>query len=128
MLYKGADLIRDVEWVIFDEVHYINDLERGVVWEEVIIMLPAHVNVILLSATVPNTMEFADWVGYDNNNSSSSSATSCLPPPSLRMLKDAFACHQTNQEEENLRDGDAKATHAARALPSRQQRDVQDRR
>lgn len=63
MLYKGADLIRDVEWVIFDEVHYINDLERGVVWEEVIIMLPAHVNIILLSATVPNTFEFADWIG-----------------------------------------------------------------
>eukprot|EP01083_Nonionella_stella_P272974 925973_1 len=63
MLYKGADLIRDIEWVIFDEVHYINDSERGVVWEEVIIMLPAHVNIILLSATVPNTMEFADWVG-----------------------------------------------------------------
>jgi len=35
MLYKGADLIRDIEWVIFDEVHYINDAERGVVWEEV---------------------------------------------------------------------------------------------
>ncbi|KAL1921784.1 uncharacterized protein VTP21DRAFT_10426 [Calcarisporiella thermophila] len=63
MLYKGADLIRDVEFVIFDEVHYVNDLERGVVWEEVIIMLPAHVNLILLSATVPNTKEFADWVG-----------------------------------------------------------------
>jgi antiviral helicase SKI2 len=63
MLYKGADLIRDIEWVIFDEVHYINDAERGVVWEEVIIMLPAHINIILLSATVPNTMEFADWVG-----------------------------------------------------------------
>ncbi|KNE68940.1 hypothetical protein AMAG_13573, partial [Allomyces macrogynus ATCC 38327] len=63
MLYKGADLIRDVEFVIFDEVHYVNDLERGVVWEEVIIMLPAHVQLILLSATVPNTREFADWVG-----------------------------------------------------------------
>eukprot|EP01117_Protostelium_nocturnum_P003499 TRINITY_DN1455_c0_g4_i1.p1 TRINITY_DN1455_c0_g4~~TRINITY_DN1455_c0_g4_i1.p1 ORF type:complete len:1331 (-),score=569.99 TRINITY_DN1455_c0_g4_i1:196-4188(-) len=63
MLYRGADLIRDVEWVIFDEVHYVNDLDRGVVWEEVIIMLPAHVNIILLSATVPNTFEFADWVG-----------------------------------------------------------------
>jgi antiviral helicase SKI2 len=35
-----------------------------VVWEEVIIMLPEHVNIILLSATVPNTKEFADWVGY----------------------------------------------------------------
>jgi antiviral helicase SKI2 len=63
MLYRGADLIRDVEFVIFDEVHYVNDLERGVVWEEVIIMLPDHVTLILLSATVPNTYEFASWVG-----------------------------------------------------------------
>ncbi|KAL6704332.1 Antiviral helicase ski2 [Coniothyrium glycines] len=63
MLYRGADLIRDVEFVIFDEVHYVNDLERGVVWEEVIIMLPEHVTLILLSATVPNTHEFASWVG-----------------------------------------------------------------
>lgn len=86
MLYKGADLIRDVEFVIFDEVHYVNDAEvsrsytssspisrqtlilllsfqRGVVWEEVIILLPEHVNIILLSATVPNTKEFAGWVG-----------------------------------------------------------------
>lgn len=63
MLYRGADLIRDVEFVIFDEVHYVNDFERGVVWEEVIIMLPEHVSLILLSATVPNTKEFAQWVG-----------------------------------------------------------------
>ncbi|KAL6947029.1 hypothetical protein ACO0QE_001887 [Hanseniaspora vineae] len=63
MLYKGADLIRDVEFVIFDEVHYVNDQDRGVVWEEVIIMLPAHVKFILLSATVPNTFEFANWIG-----------------------------------------------------------------
>lgn len=38
-------------------------MQRGVVWEEVIIMLPEHVTIILLSATVPNTKEFADWVG-----------------------------------------------------------------
>jgi antiviral helicase SKI2 len=63
MLYRGADIIRDVEFVIFDEVHYVNDTERGVVWEEVIIMLPEHVTLILLSATVPNTYEFASWVG-----------------------------------------------------------------
>lgn len=63
MLYRGADLIRDVEFVIFDEVHYVNDIDRGVVWEEVIIMLPDHVKFILLSATVPNTFEFANWVG-----------------------------------------------------------------
>lgn len=63
MLYRGADLIRDVEFVIFDEVHYVNDQDRGVVWEEVIIMLPQHVKFILLSATVPNTYEFASWIG-----------------------------------------------------------------
>ena len=45
--------------------------QRGVVWEEVIIMLPEHVNIILLSATVPNTKEFADWVGYVFISSSS---------------------------------------------------------
>ena len=38
-------------------------VQRGVVWEEVLIMLPAHVNIIMLSATVPNAVEFADWVG-----------------------------------------------------------------
>lgn len=32
---QGADVIRDVEWVVFDEVHYVNDADRGVVWEEV---------------------------------------------------------------------------------------------
>ena len=63
MLYRGADIIKDVEWVVFDEVHYVNDRERGVVWEEVIIMLPKHVGIVMLSATVPNVREFAGWVG-----------------------------------------------------------------
>lgn len=42
-------------------MHYPS--QRGVVWEEVMIMLPEHINLILLSATVPNAMQFADWVG-----------------------------------------------------------------
>lgn len=63
MLYKGNDIIRDIEWVIFDEVHYVNNAERGVVWEETIIMLPEHIGIIMLSATVPNYMDFANWVG-----------------------------------------------------------------
>ena len=63
MLYRGADIVRDIEWVVFDEVHYVNDSERGVVWEEVIIMLPEHVNMIFLSATTPNMVEFSEWIG-----------------------------------------------------------------
>lgn len=54
MLYKGADIIWDVEFVIFDEAHYLADDERGFVWEEVIIMLPENVKIVLLSATIPN--------------------------------------------------------------------------
>lgn len=63
MLYRGSDRIRDVEWVVFDEVHYVNDAERGVVWEEALILLPSRVKVLMLSATVPNVAEFAEWVG-----------------------------------------------------------------
>ena len=63
MLYNDQSKIQDVEWVIFDEVHYINDEQRGTVWEEVIIKLPDTVSIVMLSATVPNYMEFATWVG-----------------------------------------------------------------
>jgi antiviral helicase SKI2 len=63
MLYKGADLVRDIEFVVFDECHYVNDTERGVVWEEVIIMLPDYVKLVFLSATTPNAIEFCDWIG-----------------------------------------------------------------
>lgn len=63
MLYNNTSQVQDVEWVIFDEVHYITDPERGSVWEEVIMKLPDTVNIIMLSATVPNYLEFANWVG-----------------------------------------------------------------
>lgn len=45
------------------QVHYVNDIDRGVVWEEVIIMLPEHVSMVFLSATTPNTVEFSEWIG-----------------------------------------------------------------
>ena len=49
--------------VIFDEVHYINDRSRGKVWEETMILLPAHVQLILLSATIDKPELFAAWLG-----------------------------------------------------------------
>lgn len=81
MLYRGADIIRDIEWVIFDEVHYVNDVDRGVVWEEVIIMLPRHINFVLLSATVPNTIEFADWIGRTKQKQIRVTGTTKRPVP-----------------------------------------------
>ncbi|KAK6143786.1 hypothetical protein DH2020_024134 [Rehmannia glutinosa] len=62
MQYKGSEVIREVAWIIFDEVHYMRDRERGVVWEESIVMAPKNSRFVFLSATVPNAKEFADWV------------------------------------------------------------------
>jgi ATP-dependent RNA helicase DOB1 len=54
-------------WVIFDEVHYMRDKERGVVWEETIILLSPMVKHVFLSATIPNAREFAEWIAKIKN-------------------------------------------------------------
>lgn len=94
MLYRGSEVMREVAWVVFDEIHYMRDtgtfpyvtlhlfqvclflftmlilqvrmsflvIERGVVWEETIILLPPKCHYVFLSATIPNAMEFAEWI------------------------------------------------------------------
>ena len=62
LLCRGSEVLREVAWVIFDEVHYMQDRERGVVWEEAIIFLPKGVRMVFLSATLSNATEFAGWV------------------------------------------------------------------
>ncbi|XP_052757560.1 exosome RNA helicase MTR4 [Galleria mellonella] len=62
MLYRGSEIMREVGWVIFDEIHYMRDKERGVVWEETLILLPDNVHYVFLSATIPNARQFAEWV------------------------------------------------------------------
>lgn len=104
MLYRGADLIRDVEFVIFDEVHYVNDLERGVVWEEVIIMLPEHVTLILLSATVPNTYEFASWVGRTKKKDIYVISTRKRPVPLEHYLWAGSAMHKVVDADKKFLD------------------------
>lgn len=62
MLYRGSEIMREVAWVIFDEIHYLRDATRGVVWEETIILLPDKVRYVFLSATIPNAFQFAEWI------------------------------------------------------------------
>ncbi len=104
MLYRGADLLRDVEFVIFDEIHYVNDLERGVVWEEVIIMLPEHVTLILLSATVPNTYEFASWVGRTKKKNIYVISTPKRPVPLEHYLWADKAMHKIVDADKKFSD------------------------
>ncbi|XP_015178986.1 PREDICTED: superkiller viralicidic activity 2-like 2 [Polistes dominula] len=64
MLYRGSEVMREVGWVIFDEIHYMRDKERGVVWEETLILLPDNVHYVFLSATIPNARQFVEWVAH----------------------------------------------------------------
>jgi len=61
-LFEESGRFDDAKFLIFDEVHYINDLERGTVWEESIIFAPRSMQLVCLSATMPNVQELADWI------------------------------------------------------------------
>ncbi|MBI2541260.1 DEAD/DEAH box helicase [Candidatus Woesearchaeota archaeon] len=62
MVLSNDPFVSQVSYVIFDEIHYINDIERGYVWEESIIFSKPNVRVLCLSATIPNAEEFARWI------------------------------------------------------------------
>ena len=81
MLLKQSNTISEIEWVIFDEIHYMNDPERGKVWEEVIVMLPPQVNLLFLSATTPNALEFSNWIGKIRKKTTYVVTTSYRPVP-----------------------------------------------
>jgi len=61
MIYAGRGL-DDLAVVVLDEVHYLQDTFRGPVWEEVIVHLPEHVQLVCLSATVSNAHDIGDWL------------------------------------------------------------------
>ena len=62
MLYAASSTLRDLKYVVMDEVHYLADKFRGAVWEEILIHLPESIQVASLSATVSNAEEFGDWL------------------------------------------------------------------
>ena len=61
-LFEDPERLRHVRWIIFDEIHYLDDPERGTVWEEAILFSPTHVQLLGLSATIPNIRELANWI------------------------------------------------------------------
>ncbi len=62
MILEQSHRLEDVLYTIFDEVHFIDDEDRGTVWEESIILAPDHIRFVSLSATVPNIDDLADWI------------------------------------------------------------------
>ena len=81
MIYDNDPILQELDCVVFDEIHYMNDPERGRVWEEVITLLPDHVVMLFLSATTPNSMEFSEWVGRERNKNVYVVSTTKRPIP-----------------------------------------------
>jgi len=65
VIYEDPDRLRNVSYVVLDEVHYIDDFPRGSVWEEIVIQAPAHIKLVGLSATIGNYRELADWMSQN---------------------------------------------------------------
>lgn len=61
-LGKVEDNLKNVQYIVLDEVHYMNDEQRGTVWEESIIYSPNNIQIIALSATIANAAELTDWI------------------------------------------------------------------
>lgn len=62
----NIDINNDLACVVFDEVHYINDADRGQTWEKTILMLPRHIQMVMLSATIDAPERFAKWCERDD--------------------------------------------------------------
>lgn len=92
MIYSDPRALDELDTVILDEVHYLQDRFRGAVWEEVIIHAPAHIQLVCLSATVSNAAEFTDWVRTRRGPTTLVlEETRPVPLESLYALKDRFS-------------------------------------
>ncbi|MBM7856010.1 ATP-dependent RNA helicase HelY [Desulfohalotomaculum tongense] len=61
--FEDMEDLANIAYVVFDEIHYLDDPHRGTAWEEAILFAPPHVKILGLSATVPNVKEMAAWIG-----------------------------------------------------------------
>lgn len=61
-VFEDPERFRDTDFTIFDEIHFLDDVERGTVWEESLLFAPDHVRFVGLSATIQNLAEFGGWI------------------------------------------------------------------
>jgi len=94
-LLEDPGRVSDVRYVIFDEIHYLDDPERGTVWEESIILAPHDIRFMCLSATVPNIDELARWMSTVRNTNFAVITEKHRPVPLKHFLFSAHYGHIT---------------------------------
>ncbi len=113
MLLQTPWDLDEVDCVIFDEIHYLADPERGTTWEESIILCPDHVQLICLSATVSNAAEIAAWIGRTHRPIRLITHLERAVPLTLSYFVDGELEETVNPQGEIVRQfRDAKPRHA----------------
>ena len=102
MLFKDPNSLEDVSVVIFDEVHWIKDESRGTVWEESIIMMPDWIQMIMLSATLPDAEAFCQWIATCKNRDVSYATTTKRVVPLSHYLMNSQGLHMIMDNEYNF--------------------------
>ena len=85
MIYAESSILESLSCVVMDEIHYLGDRSRGVVWEEIILTLGTHVQLVGLSATVSNADELGDWLSSVRGDTAVISSTH-RPVPLRHLL------------------------------------------
>ena len=127
VIYEDPRRLRDVRYVILDEVHYIDDFPRGSVWEEIVVQAPSHIKLVGLSATIGNYRELAEWM--TQNRGRIETVFTDRRPTELKLwlaIQNRFlpllgADGQVNQRAWELASRDEEAAyrvHGYRSLPS----------
>jgi ATP-dependent RNA helicase HelY len=93
-MHSGVEL--ETDFVVLDEAHFLGDYDRGVVWEEIMIYLPARIPLLLLSATIGNAREIADWLSairrktcrlVPGNPAAGAAVSACISRPPARCCR-----------------------------------------
>ncbi|MCA9880063.1 MAG: DEAD/DEAH box helicase, partial [Thermomicrobiales bacterium] len=104
MLLQTPWDLDNVDTVIFDEIHYLADPERGTTWEEAIILCPDHVQLICLSATINNADEIADWISRTHRPIRLITHTDRAVPLALHYFHDGKLNLVVNHKGERVQD------------------------
>ena len=127
-VFEDPDRFRDVEFVVFDEIHFLDDVERGTVWEESLIFAPDHVRFVGLSATIANLAQFGRWLAEVRPHELSVIRHDRRPVPlDHRCFHPATGLFKLAQRKRAIQTAARAASREADSRGARRQRDRRDR-
>ncbi len=130
MLLQSPDEFKHVTCVVFDEIHYLADSERGTTWEESIILCPKNIQLVCLSATISNAGEIADWISKTHRPVSMITHTKRSVPLSLYYFLDGemnLVMNREGKQVANFKGIGGEAKQKFRGKPYRTNPDTDER-